>query len=137
MSALIVFSDTVLRFSWVLRFVSHRIFVSNDSFVLCTQFLEVFRRAIWNLLRVEWENIKQRAKLSKSRDSLSDYGDSGEDEYDDEMVFPKSNGGTAMGSSKSIHLSSNPMMIKKAEQEMVSLLSSRDVHHGSHGSGAR
>jgi hypothetical protein len=26
---------------------------------LCTQFLEIFRRAIWNLLRVEWENLKQ------------------------------------------------------------------------------
>lgn len=58
MSALIVVADAVLRFSWTLRFYS-RIFPSDDSFVLCTQFLEIFRRAIWNLLRVEWENIKQ------------------------------------------------------------------------------
>jgi len=58
MSALILVADAVLRFSWTLRFY-HKIFPSGDSFVLCTQFLEVFRRAIWNLLRVEWENLKQ------------------------------------------------------------------------------
>lgn len=58
MSVLILLTDVVLRFSWVLRFY-HKLFPSGDSFVLCTQFLEVFRRAIWNLLRVEWENLKQ------------------------------------------------------------------------------
>jgi len=58
-SVVILVADAVLRFSWVLRFYSHALFPSDDSFVLCTQFLEVFRRAIWNLLRVEWENIKQ------------------------------------------------------------------------------
>ena len=58
MSALIMISDSILRFSWVLRFY-HKLFPSGDSFVLCTQFLEVFRRALWNLLRVEWENLKQ------------------------------------------------------------------------------
>lgn len=64
MSALILVADTILRFSWVLRFY-HKLFPSNDSFVLCTQFLEVFRRALWNLLRIEWENIKQsKAPLS-------------------------------------------------------------------------
>jgi hypothetical protein len=73
MSALIMVADTFLRFSWTLRFVSK--FPSNDAFVLCTQFLEVFRRAIWNLLRVEWENIKQKAKKPKARDSLSDNED--------------------------------------------------------------
>jgi hypothetical protein len=58
MSVLILITDVILRFSWVLRFY-HKIFPSGDSFVLCTQFLEVFRRALWNLLRVEWENLKQ------------------------------------------------------------------------------
>ena len=57
-SVLILLTDVILRFSWVLRFY-HKLFPSGDSFVLCTQFLEVFRRAIWNLLRVEWENMKQ------------------------------------------------------------------------------
>jgi len=59
MTVLIVVADSFLRFSWCLKFVPN-LFPSNDSFVLCTQFLEVFRRAIWNLLRVEWEHIKQQ-----------------------------------------------------------------------------
>lgn len=75
MSALIVVSDAVLRFSWLLRFVSNHLFVSHDAFVLCTQFLEVFRQWIWNLLRVEWENIKQKSKALKACDSLSDTED--------------------------------------------------------------
>lgn len=77
MSALIVLADVVLRFSWLLRFVSwQHLFVSHDAFVLCTQFLEVFRRSIWNLLRVEWENIKQKQlKQFKARESLSDTED--------------------------------------------------------------
>lgn len=36
-----------------------KLFPSDDAFVLFTQFLEVIRRALWNLLRVEWENLKQ------------------------------------------------------------------------------
>ena len=58
MSALILMSDSLLRFSWCLRFVEKGLFASPDAFVLCTQFLEVFRRALWNLLRVDWENLK-------------------------------------------------------------------------------
>lgn len=57
-SVMILLVDTLLRFSWVLRFF-HNLFPSNDSFVLLSQFLEVFRRALWNLLRIEWENMKQ------------------------------------------------------------------------------
>jgi hypothetical protein len=41
MSVLILLADSLLRFSWLLRFVTR--FPSNDSFVLTTQFLEVFR----------------------------------------------------------------------------------------------
>jgi len=75
MSACIVAADSVLRFSWTLRFYT-KLFPSQDSFVLCTQFLEVFRRAIWNLLRVEWENLKQikasnAATIASSKSSSS------------------------------------------------------------------
>jgi hypothetical protein len=65
MSALIVLADSVLRFSWTLRFY-HALFPSGDSFVLCTQFLEVFRRALWNLLRIEWEHMRQRVRQRQS-----------------------------------------------------------------------
>ena len=44
MSSIILISDTLLRFSWLLRFVTW--FPNNDSFVLCTQFLEVFRYVV-------------------------------------------------------------------------------------------
>lgn len=70
LSALIMVADSFLRFSWTLKFVP-MLFPSHDSFVLCTQFLEVFRRAIWNLLRVEWENIKQQRHASASSLELS------------------------------------------------------------------
>lgn len=90
MSSLIVLADTCLRFSWLLRFVTK--FPTNDAFVLCTQFLEVFRRAIWNLLRVEWENIKQqKSKVRKARDSLSDNEDNGQEERVNLLHHPNNN----------------------------------------------
>jgi len=62
----VVVIDVCLRFSWTLRFVERAVFPSNDAYILCTQFLEVFRRAVWNLLRVEWEHIKQLNTCKKS-----------------------------------------------------------------------
>jgi hypothetical protein len=103
LSTLIVVADSLLRFSWTLRFVAR--FPSNDAYVLCTQFLEIFRRAIWNLLRVEWENIKQKKHAStqqsrppkiKARDSLSDHEvDNNTDDEDDlefTTLLPTGNG---------------------------------------------
>ena len=69
-SVLILFVDIVLRFSWLLRFY-HQLFPSIDAFVLCTQFLEVFRRALWNLLRVEWENLKQSGQHHQHHHHIS------------------------------------------------------------------
>lgn len=80
MSTLILLADAILRFSWLLRFHEKFLFPSKDSFVLCTQFLEVFRRAIWNLLRVEWENIKQMKARTLS------LGRSSSDKYDIEEI---------------------------------------------------
>jgi EXS family len=60
-SLVILATDVILRFSWLLRFI-HGLFPLTDMFVLCTQFLEVFRHALWNLLRVEWENLKQSGR---------------------------------------------------------------------------
>jgi EXS family len=66
-SLVILVTDVVLRFSWTLRFY-HALFPSGDSFVLFTQFLEVFRRSLWNLLRVEWENLKQQTERADKED---------------------------------------------------------------------
>ena len=69
----VVTLDICLRYSWTLRFYEHILFPSTDAYILCTEFLEVFRRAVWNLLRVEWEHIKQsrNAKKSSVIDDLS------------------------------------------------------------------
>lgn len=58
-SIAILLIDMVLRYSWLLRFWETDLFPNPDIYILCTQFLEAIRRSLWNLLRVEWENIKQ------------------------------------------------------------------------------
>lgn len=78
-SACIFLTDCILRFSWMLRFADH-IFPSSDSFVLFTQFLEVFRRSLWNLLRVEWENLKQKSSGTRL---IQEEEDEDDDEDDD------------------------------------------------------
>jgi EXS family len=77
MSALILITDVILRFSWMLRFGNKMLFPSQDSFVLCTQFLEVFRRAMWNLLRVEWENLKQLNAANNTGSNNNSNGSTG------------------------------------------------------------
>lgn len=67
-SVAILFIDTVLRYSWMLRFYEKALFPNNDVYILCTQFLEALRRALWNLLRVEWENIKQTRGKETEKD---------------------------------------------------------------------
>lgn len=64
----ILLADGILRFSWTLRFYHHLIFPSGSTYILSTELFEAFRRAIWNLLRVEWENIKQVNALQESKD---------------------------------------------------------------------
>lgn len=72
LSILVLVLDTCLRFSWTLRFYESSIFASNGAYILCTEFLEVFRRAVWNLLRVEWEQIKQNKamKAAENEDGI-------------------------------------------------------------------
>jgi len=70
LTLVVVSIDVCLRYSWTLRFVEHAIFPSNDAYILCTEFLEVFRRAVWNLLRVEWEHIKQTRNAKKPIDEM-------------------------------------------------------------------
>jgi len=69
----ILLTDAILRFSWTLRHY-HALFPSADLFVLSTQFLEIVRRALWNLLRLEWEHIKQQ-KAQGEKDVTADEDD--------------------------------------------------------------
>jgi hypothetical protein len=83
-SVAILLVDTILRYSWLLRFWEKNLFPSNDVYILCTQFLEAWRRALWNLLRVEWENIKQNQK------EVVDDDDDADSEYDPFIKSPSS-----------------------------------------------
>ena len=75
----ILLIDMILRYSWMLRFWEKDLFPSTDVYILITQFLEAIRRSLWNLLRVEWENIKQnRGKESSSEKSSLEMTSSGE-----------------------------------------------------------
>lgn len=65
LSTVILLSDGFFRFAWVLRFYESYFFSSVDAYILFTEILEIFRRSIWNLLRVEWENIKQTRALAQ------------------------------------------------------------------------
>ena len=87
-SIAILVVDTILRYSWLLRFYEHNLFPSNDEYILCTQFLEAVRRALWNLLRVEWENIKQ-TRSKESEDDLTGSTDE-ESEYNPFIKSPNS-----------------------------------------------
>lgn len=72
LTLVVVILDTFLRFSWTLRFYEHSLFSSKDAYILCTEFLEVFRRSVWNLLRVEWELIKQSQDAKSKKTSSSE-----------------------------------------------------------------
>ena len=75
----ILLIDMILRYSWMLRFWEKDLFPSTDVYILITQFLEAIRRSLWNLLRVEWENIKQnRGKESSSEKSSLEMTSGGE-----------------------------------------------------------
>ena len=91
-SVSILLIDTILRYSWLLRFYEQKFFPSNDVYILCTQFLEAVRRALWNLLRVEWENIKQnRNKESEDEETDSKSMSSvDESEFDPFIKSPNS-----------------------------------------------
>lgn len=88
-SVSILLVDTILRYSWLLRFYEHNLFPSTDVYILCTQFLEAVRRALWNLLRVEWENIKQN-RSKEAEEEEGDLNSIGDGEYDPFIKSPSS-----------------------------------------------
>mmetsp|Transcript_8950 Transcript_8950/g.13051 ORF Transcript_8950/g.13051 Transcript_8950/m.13051 type:complete len:523 (+) Transcript_8950:102-1670(+) len=90
-SVSILAADLILRFSWLLRYHEGVLFPNADAYVLCTQFLEAFRRAIWNLLRVEWENIKQMKSKSGSKKSPARSNLKSDDEEEQRPLFIGSN----------------------------------------------
>lgn len=64
--------DLGLRLLWALKYleVDHRL--SYDRFMLLIEALEVFRRGMWSVLRIEWECLSQRAANKAAGHSRSD-----------------------------------------------------------------
>jgi hypothetical protein len=50
--------NTALRFGWLLRYFDGVLFNSHDEFVLVSEMIEVFRRCVWIVGRIEWEGSK-------------------------------------------------------------------------------
>ncbi len=60
----------VLRFSWTINRIPGMNHVHSSVIVLIIEIAEVFRRAIWNIFRIEWEIIVQQEK-SIVKDNLN------------------------------------------------------------------
>ena len=52
----------VLRFSWTVNRIPGMNHIHSSVIVLVIEIAEVFRRAMWNIFRIEWEIIVQQEK---------------------------------------------------------------------------
>jgi len=67
--------NLLLRFSWASNLIPYFSSLNPTHLVFLIQFAEVFRRAIWNIFRVEWEVIVQQDRAAvKIRDEIEDDG---------------------------------------------------------------
>ena len=59
---LVGISNLILRFAWAANKLSLFAELDAASLVLCLELIEVFRRSVWNMYRIEWEIISVEAK---------------------------------------------------------------------------
>ena len=64
-----------LRFSWASNRIAYFAQMQPSHLVLLVEFGEVFRRALWNFYRVEWEMIVQHDRLAGSHVGKDDDAD--------------------------------------------------------------
>ena len=65
--------NLVLRFSWTVNRIPGMNHIHSSVIVLVIEIAEVFRRAMWNIFRIEWEIIVQQDKANeKDPDSAMD-----------------------------------------------------------------
>ena len=55
-------SNLVLRFAWAANKLAFFSGMDAASLVLCLELVEVFRRSVWNMYRIEWEIISVEAR---------------------------------------------------------------------------
>lgn len=59
----VIFCNFILRFSWLanrLQFLRH---LHSSELIFLVEILEILRRSMWNMLRIEWEIICQQDKV--------------------------------------------------------------------------
>ncbi|XP_008477697.1 xenotropic and polytropic retrovirus receptor 1-like, partial [Diaphorina citri] len=62
-----ILEDLTLRFSWLgAFFLVHNDYLESDTMLCLTGPLEVFRRFVWNFLRLEYEHININNALSRT-----------------------------------------------------------------------
>ena len=59
---LVGISNLILRFAWAANKLSLFAELDAANLVLCLELIEVFRRSVWNMYRIEWEIISVEAK---------------------------------------------------------------------------
>ena len=64
--------DLSLRLLWALKYLEFAHHLSYDRFMLLIEALEVFRRGMWSVFRIEWECLSQRAAGKAAGHSRSD-----------------------------------------------------------------
>jgi glycerol-3-phosphate acyltransferase PlsY len=65
---LAIVADFFLRIVWVLKYVEFDHMISYDRFMLLIEVLEVVRRSMWAIFRIEWECLNRshiQAKLER------------------------------------------------------------------------
>jgi hypothetical protein len=62
-----IVADLVLRTVWVLKYVEFDHMISYDKFMLLIEVLEVLRRSMWIVFRVEWECISKNSAQAAQR----------------------------------------------------------------------
>ena len=61
-----VLIDLCLRFTWLTKFSKlPSVYLSGDSWILTLELLEILRRSLWSVIRIEWEWINQVDSLSR------------------------------------------------------------------------
>lgn len=83
--------DLGLRLLWALKYLEVDHVLSYDRFMLLIEALEVFRRGMWSVFRIEWECLSQRAaKHSRSDDEVGLLGAEGDSATDLELSLSAS-----------------------------------------------
>lgn len=56
---LAIVADLALRLLWVLKYLGYPSRVSYDTFMVVVEVLEVLRRSMWSVFRIEWECVSR------------------------------------------------------------------------------